>query len=109
GERFVALESALRQTLADRLFDLALGAHPERLEEFANAAVEHVFVHDRLHYKTNGSRPLTATLKAQPGATSVILNPVFPIIVNATENLTVRRHGHATAPASSAVNSRRFI
>ena len=41
--------------------------------------------------KTNGTRPLTATLKAERGATSVTLNPVFPIIVDATENLTVRR------------------
>src|SRR5215813_9873978 len=48
GEFFVALEPALRQGLADRLLDLALGAHPQRLEELANAAVEHVFVHDRL-------------------------------------------------------------
>src|SRR5262249_35781686 len=45
---FVALEPTLRQGLADRLLDLALGAHSERLEELANAAVEHVFVHDRL-------------------------------------------------------------
>src|SRR6516164_4087246 len=47
-EFLVALELALRQGLADGLLDLALGAHSERLEELANAAVEHVFVHDRL-------------------------------------------------------------
>src|SRR5262249_36750518 len=35
GEFFVALEPALRQGLADRLLDLALGAHPQRLEELA--------------------------------------------------------------------------
>src|SRR5262245_65208787 len=34
--------------MAHRLLDLALGAHSERLEELANATVEHVFVHDRL-------------------------------------------------------------
>src|SRR5262245_65306071 len=36
--------------MTDRLLDLALGAHSEPLEELANAAVEHVFVHDRLRY-----------------------------------------------------------
>src|SRR5262249_15599632 len=48
GKLFVALEPALRQGLAHRLLDLALGAHAERLEELANATVEHVFVPDRL-------------------------------------------------------------
>src|SRR5262245_18082651 len=46
-ESFVALELALRQGLADGLLDLALRAHPQRFEIFANAAVEDVFVHDR--------------------------------------------------------------
>src|SRR5262249_56082870 len=49
GKLFVALEPALRQGLAHGLLDLALGAHSERLEKLANATVEHVFVHDRLH------------------------------------------------------------
>src|SRR5262249_57402250 len=49
GEEFlVALEFALRQSLADGLLDLALRAHPRRFEKFAHAAVEDVFVHDRL-------------------------------------------------------------
>src|SRR5262249_61533065 len=48
GEFFVALELALRQGLADRLLDLALGAHSQRLEKLANARVENVFVHDSL-------------------------------------------------------------
>src|SRR5215831_17106995 len=47
-ESFVALELALRQGLADGLLDLALCAHPQRFEKFANAAVEDVLVHNRL-------------------------------------------------------------
>ena len=42
--------AAILVVMADRLLDLALGAHSEPLEELANAAVEHVFVHDRLRY-----------------------------------------------------------
>src|SRR5262245_3975715 len=47
-ESLVALERALRQGLADGLLDLALRAHPQPFEKFADAAVEDVFVHDRL-------------------------------------------------------------
>src|SRR5262249_8421949 len=47
-ESLVALELALRQGLADGLLDLALRAHPQPFEKFADAAVEDVFVHDRL-------------------------------------------------------------
>jgi hypothetical protein len=45
GEFFVALELAFRQALADCLLDLALGGHAQRLEEFADAAIENVLVH----------------------------------------------------------------
>src|SRR5262249_40941680 len=45
GEVLIALEPALREGLADRLFDLALGGHAERLEKLPNAGVEDVFVH----------------------------------------------------------------
>src|SRR5215475_14758880 len=66
-EFLVALELALRQGLADGLLDLALRAHPQRLEKFANAAVKDVFVHDRLLCwpLTPARRPLSdqATLK----------------------------------------------
>jgi hypothetical protein len=41
--------------------------------------------------KNNGTRPLTASLKAQRGTTTLSLNPVAPITVDATENLTLRR------------------
>jgi hypothetical protein len=41
--------------------------------------------------KNNGTRPLTASLKAQRGTTMLSLNPVAPITVDATENLTLRR------------------
>src|SRR5262249_58273404 len=47
-ESLVALELALRQGLADGLLDLALRAQPQRFEKFADAAVEDVFVHDRI-------------------------------------------------------------
>jgi len=45
GKLLVALELAFRQGLPDSFFYLALGAHPQRLEKFANAAVEDVLVH----------------------------------------------------------------
>src|ERR1700751_3645506 len=48
-EPFVALELALRQGLLHRLLDLALGAHTQRLEKLADADVENVLVHHRLH------------------------------------------------------------
>src|SRR5262245_50287193 len=48
GEVLIALEPALREGLGDRLFDLALGGHAERLEELPNAGVEDVFVHGHL-------------------------------------------------------------
>src|SRR5689334_10022906 len=44
-KRLVALELAVRKCLAHRLFDLALGADPERLEKFSNTGVEDVLVH----------------------------------------------------------------
>src|SRR5262249_32256789 len=48
GEGLIALEPALRKGVADRLFDLALGGHAERLEKLPNAGVEDVFVHGHL-------------------------------------------------------------
>src|SRR5262249_23667944 len=48
GEGLIALEPALRKGLTDRLFDLALGGHAERLEKLPNAGVEDVFVHGHL-------------------------------------------------------------
>src|SRR5262249_33823800 len=48
GEGLIALEPALHKGLADRLFDLALGGHAERLEKLPNADVEDVFVHGHL-------------------------------------------------------------
>src|SRR5215831_1148738 len=48
GEGLIALEPALRKGVADRLFDLALGGHAERLEKLPNARVEDVFVHSHL-------------------------------------------------------------
>src|SRR6185295_1963008 len=48
GEFFVALELALGERGAHRLLDLALGRDAQRLEEFADAVVEDVFIHDRL-------------------------------------------------------------
>src|SRR5262245_49591711 len=52
GNLSLPLSLALRQGLADGLLDLALRAHPQRFEKFANAAVEGVFVHDRLLLRT---------------------------------------------------------
>src|SRR5262249_45815791 len=48
GEGLIAFEPALHKGLADRLFDLALGGHAERLEKLPNAGVEDVFVHGHL-------------------------------------------------------------
>src|SRR5262245_28382860 len=48
GGGLIALEPALRKGVADRLFDLALGGHAERLEKLPNAGVEDVFVHGHL-------------------------------------------------------------
>ena len=41
--------------------------------------------------KTNGTRGLTATLKAQRGVTQISINPQAPITVDAAETLTIRR------------------
>src|SRR5262249_16884016 len=48
GEGPIAVGPALRKGVADRLFDLALGGHAERLEKLPNAGVEDVFVHGHL-------------------------------------------------------------
>ena len=48
GSFSLPFELAVRERLAHRLLDLALGADAERLEKFPDAAVENVFVHDRL-------------------------------------------------------------
>src|SRR5262249_58355122 len=45
----VALESTLRQALSYCLLNLALGSHTQLLEKLADAGVENVFVHRRLH------------------------------------------------------------
>src|SRR3954454_13848445 len=49
GRQFlVALEAAGFQRVAHRLLDFALRGDADLLEEFAQAGVENVFVHDRL-------------------------------------------------------------
>src|SRR5262249_4498777 len=45
GQFFMAIKLAFGDRLAHRLLDLALRAHAQRLEEFANAAVENVLLH----------------------------------------------------------------
>src|SRR5262249_44652136 len=47
-ELLVALELTLRQSLAYGLLNFALGSHRQYLEEFPNAGVENVLIHDRL-------------------------------------------------------------
>src|SRR5689334_12743603 len=54
GQLLVALEAAVGERLAHRLLDLALGGDAERLEEFADAGVEGVFVHGGLLDQLNG-------------------------------------------------------
>src|SRR5215472_1290642 len=48
-EPLVSLEFTLRQALAYCLLNLALGSHTQPLEKLADAGVENVFVHRRLH------------------------------------------------------------
>ena len=48
-EPLVALEFTVRQTLSYCLLNLALGSHTQPLEKLADAGVENVFVHRRLH------------------------------------------------------------
>jgi hypothetical protein len=48
-EPLVALEFTLRQTLSYCLLNLALGSHTQPLEKLADAGIENVFVHRRLH------------------------------------------------------------
>src|SRR5215471_14753747 len=48
GKVSLPLSRPSARVLADRLFDLALGGHAERLEKLPNAGVEDVFVHGHL-------------------------------------------------------------
>src|SRR5215813_13735936 len=75
GKLFVALEPTLRQGVADRLLDLALDAHSERLEEPANAAVEHVFVHDRLRCAIINASKVPTGRGAEGTAVTRIMRP----------------------------------
>ena len=44
---FVSLDAAARNRLAHRLLDLALRGDADLLQEFSQARIEHVFVHEK--------------------------------------------------------------
>jgi hypothetical protein len=85
GELLVALELILRQSLAYRLLDFALGAHPQYLEEFANAGIENILV------------ALTCRVE-EPSTAS---QPDSCIAANNSVIRSPRRRGLGTTPGSS--------
>src|SRR6266704_4311846 len=67
GELLVPLDRAAGARLRHRLLDLPLGTHPDHLQEFSDAEVEGVFVHDdlRLHQRKSRRGPSQSRFRSR--------------------------------------------